>query len=328
MAAAFHHSAFGTTVPRELRSRWIARLETSRAPEVAVIGVPFDGGTYGFRGASAGPLGIRWALHAEDLRLFGRGVVDLGDVPYWPGPFLDEMCSVALLSRARSMRFGCPDRHDPVGMLSVHEAVVRVASTTGVRVLSLGGDHSIAATALCGLARKGVALVHVDAHGDLSEGRDGLPLLHSSWVHYADMCKKLPVIVQVGIDSGEEIAKWAADRVRRVGRDEILKDPGKTAVWVAQEIRQCGATYAYLSVDIDVIDKQEAPATGLPADFGLPSEVVGAFIGELGRQVPLTGADLVEVAPPLVGLSDWGSERTCVTAARLASVLAEALMGS
>ena len=52
----------------------------------------------------------------------------------------------------------------------------------------------------------------------------------------------------------------------------------------------------YVSVDIDVLDPAFAPGTGTPEPGGLTSRELLALLGGL-EDLPLIGADIVEVAP-------------------------------
>jgi len=63
-------------------------------------------------------------------------------------------------------------------------------------------------------------------------------------------------------------------------------------------IAQDNTDGVYLSVDIDVVDPGAAPGTGTPEPGGLtPRELLDA-VRRIGRDVPLVGMEIVEVAPP------------------------------
>jgi arginase family enzyme len=312
-------AAFGSTDPALVRSRWLKELERSPSPAVGFLGVPYEGGTYGLGGTAAGPLGVRVAWGGEQWCERLSVGLDLGDIPYFPGPPLDEMLATGIARQARAARYGEPDFELPVCMLSVHQRVVRAAAVAGMRMLSIGGDHSIAASALAGIDRPGIGLVHVDSHPDLSTGRDGLGLLHSSWIHHVDQQTRLSVVVQVGVPA-IPIPDWIKGRLQRIPGPH-LADPIAAARDAADYLAAARVRQAYLSIDIDAVDASEAPATGLPAVHGLAVHDLILFIEALGERTSIIGADLVEVAPPLSGRRTWDDETTCVSGSRLATAL-------
>ncbi len=59
-----------------------------------------------------------------------------------------------------------------------------------------------------------------------------------------------------------------------------------------------GLSNVYLSIDIDVLDPAFAPGTGIPDAGGLSTRDLITLIRAL-HVLPVIGADLVEVAPPL-----------------------------
>jgi agmatinase len=58
-----------------------------------------------------------------------------------------------------------------------------------------------------------------------------------------------------------------------------------------------GAKGVFISVDIDVVDPGFAPGTGTPEPGGLTSRQLLDTVRRLSRQLPVLGADVVEVAP-------------------------------
>lgn len=333
LAAGLHRELYGTTDSALVRASWLRTVDPcavppDRAIRGAIVGVGYDGGSYGLRGAAAGPLGLRAAALSGAIPMRDDAVIDLGDVPHFPGPALDELLREDALARARGIRFGDPTCDRPVCMLSVHETLVRLAARCGVRVLSLGGDHSIASSAIAGLGRTDLALIHVDSHADLSSGRDGVSLLHSSWIHDVDRRFPFACVAQLAVAGGGAIPGWIAERLTRVDGVKLDRDPVAVAKDVASFARRRGASAAYLSIDIDAIDAREAPSTGLPAEAGVSAASVVYLVRALSGELPIVGADVVEVAPPLSGTRSWRDEPTCVTGARIAAALVGALLVS
>jgi arginase family enzyme len=319
LASPLHQRLFNTDDPALVRVAWLAELREA-SPRSAILGVPYDGGTYGLSGASAGPLGIRLANDG-----WPDGTLDLGDVRYLPGLPTDDLLSQTALSAIREARFGAPSGDDPVCMLSVCRHLARLAVESGIPLVVLGGDHSVSAAAIAAHAPRNLALVHLDAHADLSTGRDGLSLLHSSWVHAADREHPFALVAQVGVFPEDVRPSWIASRLYRMSLEELREIAGNGLDRLFAALQCARSDGVYLSVDIDLIDQSEAPATGLPAHRGATSADVVRLIASLAERFDIVGADLTEVAPPLGSTSDWSAEATCRTAARVTSAMLEAV---
>jgi agmatinase len=201
------------------------------------------------------------------------------------------------------------------------------------RIISLGGDHSIALAALRALHRihkSPIAVLHFDAHldtwhpgaypsvwaktpgsqSDFTHGtmfwlasQEGL-IKHNSSVH-AGLRTRL---------GGESFGDYDVDTDQgfyRIEADDIdeLRPDG-----IAKLIMQRIGTEVpvYLSVDIDVIDPGLAPGTGTPEPGGWTTrELIRILRGIEGLNV--VGADVVEVAPSY----DGRGEETALAAAQV-----------
>jgi agmatinase len=78
--------------------------------------------------------------------------------------------------------------------------------------------------------------------------------------------------------------------IGRRGLDRVLDE--------AMRIATDGTDGVYLSVDIDVCDPAAAPGTGTPEPGGLSARELLGAVRRIGREVPLVGLEIVEVAPP------------------------------
>ena len=324
LAVAFHAAAFESTEPAIVRARWLADMATNPLPQVGIIGVPYDGGTYGLAGAAAGPLGVRSALGGSGWREMRATCLDMGDVRFFPGPPLDEMLAVNVTRHTRAVRYGDPAIELPICMLSAHRSLICAAAAAEMRVVSIGGDHSISASALMGINRNDIGLIHVDQHPDLSTGRDGLELLHSSWIHYVDQRVRLPLVVQLGVTTSA-VPVWIESRLKRIPILRPAVDPSADANKAADWLAAAGVHHAYLSIDIDSVDAIEAPATGLPSPGGLPLDYLIPFIRAIAQRMSIIGGDVVEISPPLSGRREWAHEPTCVSGSKLVMSLITAL---
>ncbi|WP_243761348.1 agmatinase [Streptomyces sp. YIM 98790] len=263
----------------------LPRLDEVGTADVAVLGVPFDSGVSYRPGARFGGNAIREASRllrpynpAQDASPFALAqVADAGDVGANP--------------------FDIGEAVDTV------EAAAGELLDTGARLMTLGGDHTIALPLLRAVARRHgpVALLHFDAHLDTWDTYFGAEYTHGTPFRRAveEGVLDTSALSHVGIRGPlygrkdlDDDAKMgfgivtAADVMRR-GVDEI-----------AQQLRErIGDRPLYVSVDIDVLDPAHAPGTGTPEAGGLTSrELLEILRGLAGCR--LVSADVVEVAPP------------------------------
>jgi agmatinase len=262
----------------------LPRLDEVAHADVAVLGVPFDGGTSYRPGARFGPEAIR--AGSKLLRPYHVGlevapwatlqVADAGDVS--ANPF---------------------DIVEAVGQI---EAAANALYDKADRIISLGGDHTVALPLLRAVrARSGpVAVIHFDAHLDTWDTYFGARYTHGTPFRRAseegllalDHCAHVGIrnSVFAGTDFGEDrrlgFATVSTLDVARRGVDEAL-----------DRIRErVGDRPVYLSIDIDVLDPAHAPGTGTPEPGGLTTRELQLFL--LGLvDLPIVGADVVEVSP-------------------------------
>jgi agmatinase len=252
-----------------------------------LLGVPFDGGSTVQAGARLAPYHVRRVsaflqpyhlAHRIDV-FAGLRAVDGGNLPTPPFD--------AALARE-----------------IIREGVAGVVAEGAIPFL-VGGDHSISLPALRAVAAAygPVAVVHVDAHLDTSDGslwgedhHHGTPFRHA----LEEGLVRVRGLHQVGIRAGTgnpEEARFSRDRGARVY--EIDEVAARGIDVVAAEIRaSIGIAPTYLTIDVDGIDPAFAPGTGTPVPGGLSSrEAIRLLRGLAGLR--LVGMDVVEVLPAL-----------------------------
>ena len=293
-AAGSSHSGpvDATRIPRYAGPATFARLprldEVAHA-DVAVVGVPFDSGVSYRPGARFGPGHIRASskllrpYHPRlDVQPFAvQQVADAGDMAVNP---FDIGEAIATIEHAS----------DELRGLSSREG--------GTKLITLGGDHTIALPLLRSLHRDHgrIAVLHFDAHLDTWDTYFGAPYTHGTPFRRAseegllDPEHCLHVGIRGPLYSSEDLSDDSVLGFQVIGSDDYQLD-GLAAVIERMRAR-LGDAPVYVSVDIDVLDPAHAPGTGTPEAGGLTSrELLHSLRGLVGANI--VGADIVEVAP-------------------------------
>ncbi len=319
---------------------WRARLEGVLEAELALLAIPSDTGAGIVRGAARGPEAIRAALGEAP-------VFDLGDVFCVPQLLDEDMLSLA--QRARTQDALWPElpearrRMLPVSPLGMAERARRLlaAIAPGLRVMMLGGDHTVTWPVLAPLLdapTDELGIVHFDAHTDLLPERLGVKYCFATWAYHANAALQANAsaaaaserLIQLGIRaSGKPRAHWERSLgVRQVWADEARGlEPEALAGLVVEHLRERGVRRVYISNDIDGTDAEFAAACGTPEPDGLAPAQVSAVISAVGREFHVIGADLVELAPGL-SLDRAAAERSVKTALQYVCETLAALAGT
>ncbi|WP_182884933.1 agmatinase [Microbispora sp. H10885] len=262
----------------------LPRLDEVGHADVAVVGVPFDSGVSYRPGARFGPSAVR-----EASRLLR---------PYHPGL---DVSPFAAMQVADAGDIAC-------NPFDIHEAVETIDEAAsglmegGTRLVTVGGDHTIALPLLRAAARRHgpVALLHFDAHLDTWDTYFGAEYTHGTPFRRAveEGILDTEAVSHVGT-RGPLYGKKDLEDDRRLGFGIVTSaDVMRRGVdEVAGALRErIGGRPLYVSVDIDVLDPAHAPGTGTPEAGGLTSrELLEILRGLTGCDI--VGADVVEVAP-------------------------------
>lgn len=283
---------------------------TAAAPDIAIVGAPFDVAVTHRPGARFGPRAIRAAsnLTIEAFNHLGFGIepfeyvtgIDAGDAYCPPG---DIQAS-----------------HD-----GIRDKLREVLAGPNCLPFVLGGDHSItypsAATVADHRDRK-VGIVHFDTRADTADSSFGVLLSHGTPMrrlidngHVAGRN-----FVQVGLRGywpPPAVLEWMREQNMRTHFMSEIEDRGFDVV-IAEAIEQAleGTDSIYLSVDIDVLDPAFAPGTGTPEPGGLSARELLRAVRQIVHRVPLAGMDVVEVSPPYdpYGITAEVAHRVCCEA--------------
>jgi guanidinopropionase len=253
--------------------------------DIALAGVPYDGGVTNRAGARHGPREIRNQStlmrnihHVTRINPYEiANIADVGDV-YFEKPFDHQ---------------------------SVHDDIVEFYSClqkAGVIPLSAGGDHSITYPIFEGLVKGDpIGMIHIDAHTDTwgevwgSKFHHGSPFRSAVESGLLDPKKT----IQIGIRGAQNFTDgidFSLSTGMRVIFIEEFSDLGVKEV-VKEAIKIVGNSPVYLSFDVDGLDPVYAPGTGTPEVGGITTLEAQQFLRGLNG-LNFIGGDVVEVAPP------------------------------
>lgn len=252
--------------------------------DVALFGVPFDGGASYRVGQRFGPSGVR------EVSSLGRGY-------HWGRNInFTEKLKVADIGDASVV---------PIDLNQTYELVEKFTSSvvkTGKKFIACGGDHSITLPLLRALHKhhkKPLGLIHFDAHFDTYPPAWDCEYHHGTFVRHAvnekliDPTKSVHIGIRGPLATEKDVAfsrdngitTWSIDAIRGQGvKDLISKWP------------DFGDMPVYVSFDIDALDPCFVPGTGTPVIGGMTSYEAQTFLRNLPK-INLVGADVVEVIP-------------------------------
>jgi agmatinase len=262
----------------------LPRLDQVPRADIVVAGVPFDSGVSYRPGARFGPTHVR-----ESSRLLR---------PYNPAMDVSPF-EVAQVADAGDIAVNPFNIHEAIETI---EAAAVELTADGTRLVTIGGDHTIALPLLRAAAHRHgpVALVHFDAHLDTWDTYFGAEYTHGTPFRRAveEGIVDTEALSHVGT-RGPLYGKKDLEDDRRFGFGIVTSSDVyyQGVVEIIDKLRQrLGDRPVYVSIDIDVLDPAHAPGTGTPEAGGITSrellEILRGF-----RGLNLIGADVVEVAP-------------------------------
>ncbi|MBT6096061.1 MAG: agmatinase [Rhodospirillaceae bacterium] len=253
--------------------------------DIALVGVPWDGGTTNRAGARHGPREIR------NMSSLMRRVHPVSGIsPY-------ELCRIADLGDSS------------VNPIDLMETLKRVEDffteihTAGAHPLTAGGDHLITLPIMRAIAKDGpVGMVHFDAHTDTndeyfggSKFTHGTPFRRAVEEGLLDPKRTIQIGIRGSMYTSDDLA-YSYDSGMRVITIEDYFSMGVEAV-IAEARRVAGNGPTYVSFDVDGLDPVYAPGTGTPEIGGYSTFEAQQMLRGL-KGLNLIGGDVVEVAPP------------------------------
>ena len=279
-----------------LGAPYVTNLDDLKA-DFAVLGVPFDEGTWGQPGERYGPRDLRessqeynhdltegfYYIDGDRTVLKGKHWADVGDILVFPT---------------------VPAQTDD----KITAAVKKILEKKAFPIV-LGGDHSITFPVVRAMD-KDITVIHFDAHLDTWNGEPG-NLDHASWVNRVAQLPHVKKIVQIGM-RGLANDQEAIGNARKIGTKIVTSEEihRKGVEWTVAQIP--ASENIYITFDVDVMDPTLAPGTGTLEPDGLSFHEIDELLKGAATKGKLVGFDVVEVNP----YRD-PSGRTAQTAVRL-----------
>jgi arginase len=284
------------------------------ARRIAVIGAALDLGS-GRRGVDMGPSAIRYAQLDERVTALGYRLDDHGNVD---------------TSLAEALEVGDPSaRYWDAIKATCEELAAEVARVVaaGDMPLVLGGDHAIAVGTLGGLAAASGGpggVIWFDAHTDMNTpvtsptgNVHGMPLAIALGLtgdaRFESTAWPVPMIderrtVLIGVRSVDEGEK---QRLRELGvHVHTMYDVDRRGIGAiveeAIEVASGGA-FLHISLDMDVLDPEQAPGVGTPVRGGITYREAHLAMEILAKHAAVGSLEVVEVNPVLDTHNSTGS---------------------
>ncbi|HEY6273485.1 MAG TPA: arginase [Terriglobales bacterium] len=275
--------------------------------KIRILGVPLDLGQ-ARRGVDMGPSAVRVAGLEARLEALGHVVEDGGNV------------AVAIPEQKKEGDPQAKYLKEITATCTKHADMVVKTLEAGKFPLVLGGDHSVAAGTMAGVAEfcrrqeKKVGLIWIDAHADIntpetspSGNVHGMPLaaiLGLGPAELANIYNFSPKVqpencVLVGV---RDIDVREKENIKETGikvytMRDIDERGMRTVMEEALRVAGRGTAGYHVSLDMDWIDPEDAPGVGTPVRGGASyreGHLAMEIIADHGR---MTSFEIVEVNP-------------------------------
>jgi agmatinase len=256
--------------------------------DVAVLGIPIDTASSFRVGTRFGPRAIR-----EMSMFHGFGPEGVFD-------FEDEVTYLTA-DEVKIVDAGDSDviYADTKRSLANAELAVRALLDAKTMPYILGGDHAITmATIAAYLNEKPIHIVHLDAHFDFIDQRNGITWGHGSPMRRASEMSHVKGITTLGPHNMASVSRKDYEAAKSYG----------THVVPLRKFRSIGAKAAlahipdrervYVSIDIDSFDPSIAPGTATISHGGFTYYEAKDLLREVAGRFDVVGVDFVEVSPP------------------------------
>ncbi|MFL6353801.1 MAG: arginase [Bryobacteraceae bacterium] len=276
---------------------------------IAILGAPLDLGA-GRRGVDMGPSALRLAGLNAKLNSLGYQLEDLGNV------------SVAQQESTPSGPQNAKYLPQIAKTCTKLAEMVENVLTAGNFPLVLGGDHSVAAGTVSGVSdffrKRGekIGLIWIDAHADMNTPESS-PSGNVHGMPLACCVGRGPLELTQIFDYGAKVdgVNVVLVGIRDVDRREreIIRESGVTAFTMrdiderglpnvmerAIAVANDGTSGFHLSLDMDVVDPDEAPGVGTPVRGGMTYREAHLAMETICDCSRMMSMEVVEVNPVL-----------------------------
>ncbi len=284
------------------------RIQVDQPRQILVLGVPLDLGA-SRRGVDMGPSALRVAGLEARLESLGHRVTDGGNI------------EVAIAETQTSGQTDARYLTEIADTCTRTAEAVAQAMEEGMTPLVLGGDHSVAAGSVAGVAefhrrrQQRIGLLWFDAHSDINTpetspsgnvhgmplaaivglGPEALASIYGAWTKVDPA--NVVVVGARSIDAGER------ENIRRAGIGHVytmreIDERGMRAVMEeALDLVSQGTVGVHVSLDMDWIDPEDAPGVGTPVRGGATYREAHLAMEIVADHGGLTSFEIVEVNP-------------------------------
>lgn len=251
--------------------------------DVALFGIPYDGGVSYRPGARFAPTLVR------EVSSLGRG--------------FHMSRAISVFDKLKVADVGdCPVV--PIDQKQTYENVESFTSKilkSNKKFIAVGGDHSVTLPILRALKKKykqPLNFIHFDAHLDTYPAAWGCEYHHGAFARHAveEGLVNPKNMIQIGIRGplagSDDLSFVKKNKITVKTVDDVRQSTLESFLKTLPTLK--GPTY--LSFDIDCLDPAYAPGTGTPVPGGLTTYETQKILRALKIE-NLVGADVVEVCP-------------------------------
>jgi agmatinase len=256
--------------------------------DVAVLGIPIDTASSYRVGTRFGPRTIR---EMSMFHSFGaEGVFD----------FEDEVTYLTA-EEVKIVDAGDSDviYADTQRSLANAEYAVRALLDAKTMPYILGGDHAITMATIAAYSNeKPIHIVHLDAHFDFIDARNGITWGHGSPMRRASEMAHVKGITTIGPHNMASVSRKDYEAAKAYGTHVVSLRKFRSIGAAAALAHIADGERIYVSIDIDSFDPSIAPGTATISHGGFTYYEAKDILQQIARRFEVVGVDFVEVSPP------------------------------
>ena len=179
------------------------------------------------------------------------------------------------------------------------EQAVRALLDAKTMPYILGGDHAITMATIAAFSNeKPIHIVHLDAHFDFIDGRNGITWGHGSPMRRASEMAHVKGITTLGPHNMASVSRKDWEAAKAYGTHVVPLRKFRAQGAAASLAHIPDGERVYVSIDIDSFDPSIAPGTATISHGGFTYYEGKEILREVAKRFEVVGADFVEVSPP------------------------------